>query len=351
MMRKPCKSCNKSQAVRPGGLCNRCFGAEKQVQTTESIPLSQIRLDGGTQARLSLDSEAVARYADAIDDCETLPPAVVYRDGESVWMADGFHRHAAHAKLDRESMDCIVMPGGQREALLHAIGANHAHGLPRTVADKRKAVAMLLADAEWGARSNEWIATAAKVSWSLVAGVRSGLAAHQPELQPETRVGRDGVARPAAMPPRQEESAEPVPEPPAETPEPDMSADEICPIDAVGQLDGIGVPVDDRLAPVFKMAPAFQDAIGHLNAARRFLVQVKAELAGAHLSALSQATIADIDNAKRAIVGAIPHTVCPLCQGAGVECKTCKRSGFITKDQFERLDTGRQKWCRERRAA
>ena len=36
-----------------------------------------------------------------------------------------------------------VRPGTQRDALLYAISANSAHGLARTQADKRKAVALL----------------------------------------------------------------------------------------------------------------------------------------------------------------------------------------------------------------
>jgi hypothetical protein len=43
----------------------------------------------------------------------------------------------------------VVHEADQRDALLCDMTANCTHGLPRTRADKRKAVALLLADAEW----------------------------------------------------------------------------------------------------------------------------------------------------------------------------------------------------------
>jgi hypothetical protein len=51
-----------------------------------------------------------------------------------------------------------------RGPLLHAVGANARHGLRRTNADKRRAVELLLADAEWAAKSSNWIAQTRGVS-------------------------------------------------------------------------------------------------------------------------------------------------------------------------------------------
>jgi hypothetical protein len=48
----------------------------------------------------------------------------------------------------------------QRDALLYSISFNAAHGLPRTNADKRKAVRLLLADAEWGQWSHRSLGVA-----------------------------------------------------------------------------------------------------------------------------------------------------------------------------------------------
>lgn len=53
---------------------------------------------------------------------------------------------------------------------------NDAHGLPRNNADKRKAVGMLLDDAEWRDNSDRWIAETCKVSHTLVQNMRPQVA-------------------------------------------------------------------------------------------------------------------------------------------------------------------------------
>ena len=60
----------------------------------------------------------------------------------------------------------------ERDALLFSISSNGAHGLPRTNADKRKAVTLLLADAEWSQWSDSEIARHCQVSQSFVTGLR-----------------------------------------------------------------------------------------------------------------------------------------------------------------------------------
>jgi len=97
----------------------------------------------------------VAEYAEHI---ESLPPVVVFYDGTAYWLADGFHRVAAHVKAGRESVLADVRQGHRRDAILHSVGANAAHGLRRTNADKRRAVEILLRDEEWSGWSNVVIA-------------------------------------------------------------------------------------------------------------------------------------------------------------------------------------------------
>jgi hypothetical protein len=64
----------------------------------DSIPIANIRLDGGTQPRAVLDFEAIEDYAEAMGAGMKFPPVVVFYDGENYWLADGFHRvKAAYA--------------------------------------------------------------------------------------------------------------------------------------------------------------------------------------------------------------------------------------------------------------
>jgi len=43
-----------------------------------SLPISEIRMDGGTQARVRIDRETVDRYAELLTDDHTFPPVRVY---------------------------------------------------------------------------------------------------------------------------------------------------------------------------------------------------------------------------------------------------------------------------------
>src|SRR5204863_6394655 len=129
-------------------------------------------VDGDTQARVGLDAGTVDDYATALAFGETFPPIVVFFDGADHWTADGFHRLAAARRAHVETLDAEVIVGTKRDALLYAVGANASHGLRRTNADKRRAVGLLLADAEWRAWSDREIARRCAVDHRFVADVR-----------------------------------------------------------------------------------------------------------------------------------------------------------------------------------
>jgi hypothetical protein len=139
----------------------------------KDIPLSDIAVDAGCQSRAAIDPGTVDDYSDAIRNGTQLPPAIVFHDGTTFWLADGFHRRAAHAKAGSDTMRCDVRTGTRRDAVLYSVSANATHGLPRTSADKRRAVQTLLSDSEWGTWSNRQIASACAVSESFVRSVRA----------------------------------------------------------------------------------------------------------------------------------------------------------------------------------
>ena len=86
-------------------------------------------------------------------------------------IGDGFHRVAAYVRAGRFEIPAKVITGDAGAALLHAAGADRQHGLRRTADDKRRAVRMLLTDAEWERASNAWIAEMCHVSDHTVAAV------------------------------------------------------------------------------------------------------------------------------------------------------------------------------------
>ena len=137
-----------------------------------------IKLDGGTQARAGIDRETVNEYVEALRESDStwpFPPVIVYHDGDAYWLADGFHRITAARQHGRFVCEADVRQGTQRDAILHAAGANAEHGLRRTPEDKRRAVLRLLEDAEWGRWSDREIARRCKVSPTFVGGVRKEL--------------------------------------------------------------------------------------------------------------------------------------------------------------------------------
>ena len=100
------------------------------------------------------------------------PPIVVFNDGSDHWLADGFHRHAAHVKNGDVEIDADVREDSKLDAIKFSLSANETHRLRRTAADKRNAVLVSLADPEWKQLSAREIAKLCSVSHDLVARVK-----------------------------------------------------------------------------------------------------------------------------------------------------------------------------------
>lgn len=158
--------------------------------TTKHVPLRDISIDGGTQARAEINMATVGEYADALIEGDILPPAILFFDGAKNYLAEGFHRFHANRKIGAITMECEVRTGTLQDARLYAYGANKSHGLRRTGEDKRKAVVGMLADfPDWSDRA---IAKHVGVSHPFVAAIRS------PEVKDRQADARDASAVKAA---------------------------------------------------------------------------------------------------------------------------------------------------------
>lgn len=140
---------------------------------TSKIQIDKIKTGKGTQAREGLNYQTVIEYAEAMAGGTIFPPVTVYHDGAAYWLADGFHRIEAARQAGLNKIDADVKSGTQRDAILFASGANAAHGLRRTNADKRRAVLILLEDAEWSQWSDRKIARHCGVTHPFVAKLRA----------------------------------------------------------------------------------------------------------------------------------------------------------------------------------
>lgn len=153
-----------------------------------AVKLSDIRTDGETQIRDGLRDAVVTEYAETYSETpDAMPPVTVFHDGNDYWIGDGHHRVAAAAQAGPESIAGDVREGSRREALLHAVGANAAHGLRRSSSDKRRAVMALLEDDEWARWSNSEIARVCRVPESSVRNRRKELTSQNAKSESEPR--------------------------------------------------------------------------------------------------------------------------------------------------------------------
>jgi phage N-6-adenine-methyltransferase len=155
------------------------------------LELSLIATNGGTQPRASLDEGTIEEYALAMEQGEEFPSVQVFYDGETYWLADGFHRVAAAKKLGRLTIASVIHSGTRRDAVLFSVSANATHGLRRTNADKRRAVETLLNDEEWGNWSDREVARRCGVSNRFVTNLRNELSVNRSQI--ERTVTRNGT--------------------------------------------------------------------------------------------------------------------------------------------------------------
>lgn len=206
----------------------------------KKLKLDQIRLDGDTQPRVAIDEDLVAEYADAYAAGIALPPLVVFHDGASYWLVDGFHRRWAAIKAGIKSVPCIVHEGTLQDARWFSYATNQAHGLRRSNADKAKAVKQALKHPTGAKMSDRQIAEHVGVSHPYVAKIRDELESTGNVSSCATRTGRDGRKRnvPKKNPPAPAEPSS------ASVDEPkDDSAD--CDVDEVAE-DEVAIDSDEQ---------------------------------------------------------------------------------------------------------
>lgn len=153
------------------------------------IDIDRVSVDDRTQPRAELDVATVKEYKERmhapegegtpIEDLEGRPfdPIKVFDDGGTLWLADGFHRMEAARQLKLPRIQADIEAGTLRDAIRYSLSANSRHGLRRTNADKRRAVARALLDMEWIKLSDNKLAVMCAVSRPFVSKVRSTLEA------------------------------------------------------------------------------------------------------------------------------------------------------------------------------
>lgn len=331
------------------------------------LRLKEIRTDGGTQPRASINREAVAEYAEAMQEGATFPPPAVFYDGADYWLADGFHRVAAAKAAGFEDVTIDLRQGSRRDAILFSVGVNSTHGLRRTNEDKRRAVLTLLNDPEWVQFSDREIARRCGVGNKFVGDVRRSVFGTHSTAQPAEntggRIGADGRVRPVSQPkPMPAPEPEHMPntswEPHPEWDEPEDFEPEPLPQPTPGGVlvDANGEIVPEQLVESWRLAEhitsaiarAIEPAIGVAARVKSTRTRLSSYFADNGIDPetikqamgsglIRQGQVIDLDNAISSIEHWVavnrPHVICQRCQGSRkselAHCGTCVARGFV----------------------
>jgi hypothetical protein len=318
---------NPAAVLSPSGVC-------------QNIPLASIPTQEASQVRLKIHPAVVRAYAQAMRQQVSegglrFPAVVLFSDGQRYTLADGFHRVLAARKAGLIEFPAEVRVGNERDALLYSLAANAGHGLPRSNADKRKAVSLLLADPEWSKWSDHEIARHCQVTHVFVGKLRKGASGNRYQMGPRTVKRGDAVYE---MHPRTSSGQETAAEQGAETP--------VLPAPA---CDRLGLPLPPDSVAAFAVANDFAVAQALLEQLAALVDRLAQSAGGAAyrqhlLSRAGDGRVTfyspDLNCFARKLVSAAPHCgACPRCLPAGrvqAACNLCRGRGWLTRTEYDR---------------
>jgi hypothetical protein len=304
----------------------------------EHFPLELVPTDDAGQSRVAIRPATVREYAKAMarqakDGGLRFPALLLFTDGKHFWVGDGFHRTLAARQAGFSDFPAEVRSGTARDALLSSISANANHGLPRTNADKRKAVTLLLTDSEWLQWSDGEIARLCQVSQVFVSKLRKS-ASHNGYEIPVRKVRRGDTVY--EMQKRNGSSEPATPPSPPPTTEP--------------VADSVGIPIPAQTANVFACTDAFAAAEElHVQLTEQ-VIRLATQPGGVaycrHLvrrveNGLPFFYSPELKQFATKLSTAAPYCChCPRCQAGNVRvshcvCTLCAGKGWLTKGEFE----------------
>lgn len=172
---------------------------ESQVETAEArIPLSSLLASDSPR----LAGEDIEHIRTLADSDETLPAIIVHRP--TMRIIDGMHRLRAAELRSEDTITVRYFDGDDQEAFVLAVKMNVTHGLPLTSADRSAAVKRIITFYPYW--SDRAIATITSVSAKTVAAIRRCATEESPHLN--TRIGRDGRARPLDVAARRQHASQ-----------------------------------------------------------------------------------------------------------------------------------------------
>ena len=135
-----------STKVKPASLplSDSTLLAALPPPTKKHLALADLDASGSTHVRVDISKETVADYADLLKEGRDFPPITVFRSAGNLYLADGFHRVAAHLAAGRTHIEAHVHEGTAQDALWFELGANATHGRRLSRAETRRALGLAL---------------------------------------------------------------------------------------------------------------------------------------------------------------------------------------------------------------
>ena len=306
-------------------------------------------LDLSLQTRAGTDAETINNYAEAMADGAQFPDVTVFTDGETYWLADGFHRVMAAKSNGKTAISADVRKGTADDAVVFGGTANNKQGKRPTRADVQHFMQMV-----WERREAIFGGTptggnlAERCGVSRATGERfvqrklaempkapSRPTASKIQSKMPTRPakliganGREYPVRPAPVAPK-------TPEPPSAPVRPTVKKIQSnTPARPVRKMpvDRYGTEIPVEFTEAFE-GSTLADILSCISKARVALRKGFEEHNPA-FAAVRQDALVNLNNAYSFINAAEPHCVCRMCQGTG--CKACHERGWQTEEEYKR---------------
>ena len=306
-------------------------------------------LDLTLQTRAGTDADTIRTYAEAMDDGAQFPDVTVFTDGETYWLADGFHRVLAAKSNGKTAISADVRKGTEDDAVVFGGTANNKQGKRPTMADVQHFLSMVwerreaifggtptggnLAERCGVSRATGERFVQRKLEEMPKAPVRPTASKIQSKMptRPTHLVGANGRAYPVRPAPKVAETTSAPVRPTASKIQSKMPTrptrqHPVMPVDRYGTE----IPVEMQEA--FEPSP-LADILSCISKARVALRKGFEDKDPA-FAAVRQDALVNLNNAYNFVNAAEPHCVCRMCQGTG--CKACHERGWQTEEEYKR---------------
>lgn len=310
----------------------------------ENVSIEQIQMDSEHQARAKVNRETIKNYKELLEEnagAWLFPPVELIRealeDGTFVyWVIDGWHRLISAREIGYKETDKIpamVTEGTHTEAIIASLGANAAHGLHRSSADKKNAIRIAFNLPEIQLLSNREIADICKVSDKTVGTYRAELESEGLIPIIVERKSKDGITRKISRHGgKKKEDIE-------ADDEAEENANDIA--DELEQQEGPtydkhGREVPESLRPYFdRDAMELRSAVKSLRLARSVVNKiVKGEHKELEMNAALVERRKEFESPIKESIQLLESflifdNVCPYCKATDSECPVCHGFGVV----------------------